>query len=99
NAAVILGVIGALIAIPKGIIDSVNAIHQRPQTTMDWGAPLTIHYDAKTRLLRFGFPMVLNNQGTADDTIEKLAADIRTIPDASRFSLTISDFELTIGQT
>ena|ERR1017187_1796703 len=99
KVAVILGVAGGLIAIPKGIIDSVSAVHQRPRTTMDWGAPLTIHYDAKTRLLRFGFPMVLNNQGNADDTLEKLSSDIRTVPDKSKFSVTISDFELTIGHT
>jgi hypothetical protein len=97
--ALILGVIGALIAIPKGIIDSVSAIHQRPQTTLDWGSPLTIHYDSKTRLLRFGFPLVFNNQGNADDTLEKLSADIHTVPDNSKFAATISDFELTLGQT
>jgi hypothetical protein len=97
--AVILGVVGGLIAIPKGVIDSVSAIRQRPRTTMDWGAPLTIHYDAKARLLRLGFPLALNNQGNADDTLERLTADIRTVPDKSRFSVAISDFELTLGQT
>src|SRR6266853_6536980 len=49
KVAVILGVIGGLIAIPKGVMDSVSAIHQKPRTTVDWGQPLSIHYDAKTR--------------------------------------------------
>jgi hypothetical protein len=95
KAAVILGVIGALIAIPKGVKDAIEAVNQKPKTSVDLGRPLAIRYDPQKQVLKFDIPMVANNEGNANDLIERLSGKVHAAPDNANSPIVISNIEVS----
>ena len=92
--AVILGVIGALISIPKGMKDAIEAIRQKPDTSIDLGKPLTVQYEVQKQILRFNLPMIASNEGNGDDVIDQISAEVHTVPEIDNSLITVNTVEV-----
>jgi hypothetical protein len=78
KCGIIFGVIGAIISIPKGIIDGWQAIDQaffaKPNLVVERSSPLSLTYDPKQKTLTFSCGLVLQNKGTDSEAFESCTA-------------------------
>jgi hypothetical protein len=66
----ILGLLAAIVTLPKSMVDGYNSLVTSANTTITKGVPITIAYDAARSTLRLTYSFALVNDGTADDVIE-----------------------------
>ena len=74
NAAVLLGVVGALVAIPKALVDLAGTINRQPKTSVIAESPLFVSYEPKEKTIRFESMVILKNDGNAADAIKRAFA-------------------------
>ena len=74
NAAVLLGVLGALVAIPKALVDLAGTINRHPKTSVIAESPLFVSYEPKEKTIRFESMVILKNDGNAADAIKRAFA-------------------------
>jgi hypothetical protein len=84
----LIGVIGGIISIPKGLIDGWQAIEQtfyaKPKLIIERSAPLSLTYDPKQKILTLSFGLILQNKGDDSEAIERCSGYLGVPGDATR---------------
>jgi hypothetical protein len=88
---VYLGILGALIAVPKGALDLVTQIWQRPDTSVAI-QEITIYHDPGLSSEILKFPLVVMNLGNRDDVLLNNGA--RLTVEGQSVELSEADFGL-----
>lgn len=78
KAGILLGFLAGVFAIPRAYEEAKDAIFPQAQTSVDWGKPLNMQYDLHNHVLRLDFPVVTDNEGVANDSIEEVYATVRS---------------------
>jgi hypothetical protein len=73
RAGIILGVIGALISIPKGISNLWQTIPNHA-LRVEAGTPISLTYDPQIHTLQLTFSLIIYNKGHDSETIEQSQA-------------------------
>lgn len=81
-AAVLIGLVGGLIAVPAAINGAVHVFTDRPKTTVTWSRPLDVAYKATDQSLELLVPIVINNEGARSEEVVRVSAQI-TVPGSS----------------
>jgi hypothetical protein len=71
---IIIGVIGGLISIPKGLVEAYQTIFKKPKLVIERSAPVSIMYDPRRKIITFSCGLILENKGNDSEAIEKCAA-------------------------
>lgn len=77
TAALLFGVLGGLVSIPKAMIDFAGAVHRQPETTVIAESPLSVSYEAREGALHFESLVILKNDGNDADVIKRASASIQ----------------------
>jgi len=83
KAGLVIGVLAGLVAIPKTVKENVQAWYDPPRTSIEWGKPLDLRYDVHDHVLRLEFPILANNEGTTNDSIQEISATLLSDRDHS----------------
>ena len=100
---VYLGMLGALVAVPKGALDLVTQLWQRPDTSVAIHQ-ITIYHAPGLESEIVKFPLVVTNQGNRDDVLSKNGATLRVaersveLPEAD-FGLWANDNDKKVGSS
>jgi len=73
---IILGILGGLIAVPKGAHDFWLIVMASPKTSMAWGDAITISYDPQTKDLFIISNLTLSNEGSANDRVKSVSVEL-----------------------
>jgi hypothetical protein len=76
TAALLLGVFGGFIALPKALVETYDKIHPHPKTSVTAEKGLSVSYDPLERAIRFESDLLLRNDGTATDAIDRARANL-----------------------
>jgi hypothetical protein len=74
--ALILGVLGGLIAIPKGIQEAWTTLRPSPDIRLIWADDVTLSYDPQTKNLNLIYGLSISNTGTAEDHITSASIEL-----------------------
>ena len=88
---VYLGILGALVALPKGVLDLATQVRKRPQTSVAI-EEITIYHDPSLSSEIVKFPLVVRNAGNQDDVLLSQGAEITA--EGQTVSLAEKDFGL-----
>ena len=94
RVGVILGVLGGLIAVPKGINDAWNVIHASPKTSISWGQPIRLSFDPGTSILTFTFNLTATNDGSLSDHVDSASVELK-LPQAQSIFLSEGDVQMS----
>lgn len=97
NAAIIIGLIGGCISIPKSAVEAWQVMFSRPKLEVWKSAPASIKYDPQRRLLGCSFGILLHNTGTKAEVIHTLHAHLG-IPDDPSRSAPFSDNDIILKE-
>jgi hypothetical protein len=75
----ILGIVSALITLPRSIHEAKDTIAPRPQTTVEY-RDLGVNYDRTEATFRLDIPFYIRNEGSATDLIHTARATLRHSP-------------------
>jgi hypothetical protein len=76
NTAIIIGLIGGCISIPKSAIEAWQVIFSRPKLAVYPGQQVTLAYQPGSHLLTCSFAIVLTNAGNKAEVIHTLRAHL-----------------------
>ncbi|PYJ12648.1 MAG: hypothetical protein DME93_06570 [Verrucomicrobia bacterium] len=97
NAAIIIGLVGGIISIPKSTIEGWQTIFSRPKLDVERSVPVSIAYDPKNNVLRCSFGMLLFNAGNKAEIIKAFHAQLR-VPDDPKQCVLFSDSGTVINE-
>src|SRR5207247_8400631 len=97
NAAIIIGLVGGIISIPKSTIEGWQTIFSRPKLDVERSVPVSIAYDPKNNVLRCSFGMLLFNAGNKAEIIKAFHAQLR-VPDDPKQCVLVSHSGTVIHQ-
>jgi hypothetical protein len=83
SAAIMVGLFGACIAIPKSIYDAWQTMVIRPEVEVYSTPEVTLSYDPKSKLLTFSGAMIVLNSGNATEVIDTCYLGLRIRGDPS----------------
>lgn len=84
NAAIIIGLIGGCISIPKSAIEGWQAIFPRPKVEVTPGPMVTLAYEPGNHLLKCSVAILLSNAGNKEEIIRTLQAHLGIKNDPSK---------------
>jgi len=82
--AIIIGAIGGLISIPKGVVDGYQALFASPKLIVERSAPVALTYEPKQKTLTISFGLILQNKGNDSEAIERCSAYLGVPGDSTR---------------
>jgi hypothetical protein len=99
SAAVILGVVGALVAIPKALVELAGTINREPKTSIIAENPLSVSYEPKGKAIHFESLVILKNDGNAADAIKRATARLvaQNVANAGENYVNSEDIQFTEG--
>lgn len=98
NAAIIIGLIGGLISIPKSAIEAWQAIFPRPKLELWKSQPVTLAYESGKHLLTCSFGILLQNSGNEAEVIKVVQAHL-DIPDDPLKSVKFSEGLISLKES
>jgi hypothetical protein len=96
KAGLVIGVMAGLVAIPKTVKENVEAWYDPPRTSIEWGKPLDLTYDVHDHVLRLAFPVLANNEGSTNDSIQEISATLVSDKDRSS-SFPVGDSDVQVS--
>jgi hypothetical protein len=94
---IIIGFLGGLIAIPKIVADTYDAIYNPQKTGIEWSKPLDVRYDVHDQVLRLEFPLTANNDGPNPDSIESVSASLGSVVDPT-VNIPVSESDIQVSE-
>jgi hypothetical protein len=83
NTAIIIGLVGGLISIPKSTIEGYHAIFRRPNVQVDPVKPVTLTYNQKLKSLTCSAELLVQNSGDKTELIQASGAHMGAPDDPS----------------
>lgn len=78
RVVVLVGVLGGLIALPRGIKDLQALLFPRPKIEFSWQPTVNLAYDNKNNTLKLIYRLAISNsEGTAEDRIQSASVDFK----------------------
>jgi hypothetical protein len=87
----VIGLIGGLFAIPRGLFDSYVLLFGEPKTTVVGGNDLKLEYTPNKSEIRLSFDALMTNEGDKNDVINNLLGQLSKRGDATASNLPFSD--------
>jgi len=97
TAALLFAVLGAVVSIPKALIDFAGTIHRQPKTTVIADNPLSVSYEPVRNNLRFESVVILKNDGNAADAIKRASGSLLGTEKNSGDYVNSDDIQFTEG--
>jgi hypothetical protein len=97
NAAIIIGLVGGIISIPKSTIEGWQTIFRRSKLKVERSEPVSIAYDPKSHRLRCSFGILLLNTGNKAEVIKAFHAQL-SVPDDPKQRVPFSDIGTIINE-
>jgi hypothetical protein len=97
NAAIIIGLVGGLISIPKSTIEGWHAIFRRPHVEVEPNQPVSMTYDQRLKELHCSTGVLVYNSGDKEEFISFNGAHLG-LPDDPSGRVAFSDIIVKDGE-
>jgi hypothetical protein len=75
----VLGLVSALVTLPKSFVETFNSLIVRPKTSLE-SNELDVNYDPTSKLFILYFPLYLKNAGNSDDAVHTVEGKLQYSP-------------------